>query len=203
MGKGSSPKQKESQAEKQRAQNALNRIKEWENDGFKELELEGLQRAKMDHTERLRRTTNADVQQQASEASKDLGVTVGQGNFVYEQDQFNTDVNTTLGKANTESIKTAETLKDNARLDMAKVGQDVAMSTDAAFSSAAQRGAAKARNKLENKTLRSRARTQALASVVAGAGMGYSMKNSGPKTTNQNAGVPDNLGSLDLNQRYA
>lgn len=184
MGKGSSgaPKQKESKAEKERTQNALNRIKEWEKDGYRALEAEGLERARVDHTNRLQKSANADVQQAVANEQKNLGVAVGQGNYGFDQYDFSSQTGGVANEAIIEATKSAEGLKDTARLNMAKVGQDVAITSDNALSSAARRGASKARAKLEGSTLRNRARTSALVSVATGAMTGAALRNPKPKT---------------------
>lgn len=163
---GGGDKQKPSRMEKIQAQRARARMKEWEDDGYKELETQGIARAKRDYTAAIGGMTSADLNQAAVESDRGLGMEVGQGTLGVRTAQQAGALQQSQSAGLNSAMATGQDIQNQARLGMAKVGQDVSLQTDNMFASAAQRGASQAQQAVANDNLRSRARTNALVQGV-------------------------------------
>lgn len=172
-----------SEAERYQADRAVRRLEEWENDGYKDLENEGIQRSKADYSNYLRGKANADLNAAQGSNEQMLGMTAGQGDMALQTGSVNRGFRRSLSGALTDAHVNAQKIKDSRRLGMAKVGQDVALQTDSALASAARRGFSKSMADLQAQTIRNQARTQALVNVASGATYGLMERKGGKSDT--------------------
>lgn len=175
-----------SKAEQFQAQRALRRLDEWEQDGYKQLEEDGLKRSNDDFGRVLANKANADANAMQAENEKMAGMFAGQGNMSSVQGDADRSFRHTLTQAKTNAAMDGEQIRDQRRVGMAKVGNNVSLTLDNAFNNAAQRGFSKAQADMQATTMRNRARTQALVDV-AGAGALKYMDRSKSKSGGQAA----------------
>lgn len=165
-----------SEAESYQAQIALNRVNEYETDGFSGLENDAISISKNDLSGVLKGRASADLNGAQAATEKTLGLYAGQGSAPSEQTEQTKAFTPSLSSALQKAGATAASIKDKNLLDMAGVGQDVSANVQSNVAQTARRGVEEARTKMNNDTLRSRARTQALvdaaSGVVSGAMMG-------------------------------
>tara|TARA_Y100001938_G_scaffold145613_1_gene222644 strand:+ start:251 stop:886 length:636 start_codon:yes stop_codon:yes gene_type:complete len=176
MAKGKAPKQKESQAEKFQAQRSLNRLNEWKSDGFRDLETRMIDNARIDQTASIERRGKASLEGALYGGRKDLAYTVGQGTYGRNLGEALAVGETAETDNRVNALTEADQLQDTNRIQMAKVGQDVALTLDSAYGNAANRGAAKEATRVNNNLLRSRARTQAIVDTISGAATGAMLR---------------------------
>lgn len=196
---GGPEEQKPSEAEKFQAQVAAKRMEEWETDGYKQLELDGITRAKDDLAGLMQRRATADLNSAISDSSADLGLMAGQGTLAEGQADLDRSYASGLTRAHMEAKTDAEKMKDSKMLGMAKVGQNVALVSDRSASAAASRGVEKQKQELRNKQIRDRARTQALLSVVEGGAAKYLTKSNPNNVGNSTgSGTPGNTSAPNI-----
>ena len=160
-----------SKAERFQAERSVRRLEEWEDDGYKALEQEGIQRSQDDIGGFLRGRASADVNAASAQGEKMTGMLAGQGSMASAAGE---QTRTTLGallKAKGLATVSAEEMKDKRKIGMAKVGQDVALTTDNVLANASQRGVQSAMQDMKNQQIRNIGRTNALLSVAQGAAM--------------------------------
>ena len=175
-GGSKTPKQKISAKERMQAKQATAKWNERIDDGYIQLEKDGIREASADHSGVIGGRASADVAI-AERAGLRQAVRAGASNR--DVTSFG---NTIAGAETTRRVDTdnqALSMKDSRRLGMAKVGQDVAQTSSSGLREAAQLGSLRAQTEVENRILKDNAKFGAMMDIAGGAASGAALRAEG------------------------
>lgn len=172
---GSTPKQRPSAQEVEQARAAAQRWNERIDDGYLQLEREGVADAYNDHSGYIGGRASADL---AKEESKGVQQTAALGGI---RDMQALGRTTTAAEATQEvdAAQTAQRYRDNRMIEMGKVGQDVAATGAAGLRNSAALGHERAAGKLQAKILEDNSRFAAGMQAASGLANGMAMRAEG------------------------
>jgi len=177
-----------SEAERFQAERAARRLQEWETDGYKDLEKQGIERAQDDYSGMMKSRATADLNSALAEGDTQAALSVGQGNFADVTADYGRSYTSGITQAHSDAVMDAMTQKDTRSMGMAKVGQDVSLTLDHAATSAASRSLELQKQAMRSKMIRDRGRTQALLNVAQGAVARHMGPKSDPNSVGNSTG---------------
>lgn len=178
-GGSSAPKQKISETEKTQARFAVNKHNERIQDGFADLELRMVQDAvNRDYEGFLGGRSSADVAKAETQAYEAKTATPG-AMSLRDFRSTGDSVAAGLRQSQVDAATTNETLRDQSRVAMAKLGGDISDTTSGSLAEAARRGGSTAAQKVQNDILKSNARTEAVMTAAKGALSGATLRADG------------------------
>lgn len=179
---GKTPEQKISPEEIQYAQTAAARWNERIDDGFLEVEQQAVADAGMDHFNFIAGRNSAEMARAERVGYDQLRKGGGTANDLRD---FGNTITAASTMSDVDSATRSQSLRDSRRLNVAKVGQDVALTASSGLANAAQQGNERALTTVQNKIAEGNAKVNAISDAVGGAVTGATLRADGYRLTKE------------------